>query len=248
MVEKDIMKLLITLVVVCTTFLTSIDAALFQLQPKSLAEVQLDQSDGVAQLISNLLKTLLSAVRKSIKTGEPLKRKEIVPPLVNTFGNFIPLLNNEIDHDPHGVGALFVKTLKEFLTLFERASMGDATARRETFLLVMKFFGNILPFINMGDWSKIQDDHVRIPRIRLHGFSNKGRRNHPKDNVIQTLDWEQEIEDLPTTTNPYIESDNIVSKVAAFIDLPEEVLLKAQFWSHILGTLASRLLSKALDG
>ena len=238
------MELLITLVVVYTTFLTAIDAAPFQLKANSLAEVQLDQSDHVLQIFMYLLKTVLPAIRKSIETDEPLQ-KEIVPLLLNMFGNSLSLLDNEIDHDPHGVGALFVKTMKKFLTLFMRVSMGDVTATRETFLLVLKFFGNILPFINNGDWSKIQDDHVHIPRIRLHGVSNKGRKNYPKDNVIKAFDWEQEagsdieIEDLPTTTNPYIESDNIVSKMAVFIDLPEEV--KARLWSHILGTLASGL-------
>ena len=140
-----------------------------------------------------------------------------------------------MEHNPHGVGALFAKTMKEFLTLFMRVSMGDVTARREIALLVIKFVDNILSIINKGDWSKIQVDHVRIPRIRLHGFSNKGRKNHPKGNAMQTFDWDQEagsdaeIEDLPTTTNPYIESDSIISKVAVFIDLPEEV--KARLWS-----------------
>ena len=127
--------------------------------------------------------------------------------------------------------------------------MGDVTARREAFLFVMKFFGNIIPLINKDGRSEIQDDHVGIPRIRLHGVSNKGRKNYPKDNVIQTFDWEQEaasdaeIKDLPTTTNPHIESDSIVSKMAVFTDLPEEV--KARLWGHIL---VSGLLRKALDG
>ena len=108
-----IRKLFISLVVAnAAAFITVTvsDAAPFQLQPKSLAEVQLDQSDGELELILNLVKTILPAARKSIETGEPPKDEEIVLPIVKTFGNFLSLLENSgIGPDPHGAGALFLK-------------------------------------------------------------------------------------------------------------------------------------------
>ena len=176
-----IQKLFISLVVAnAAAFIIAIDAAPFQWQPKSPAEVQQDPSraHGAAQLISYLFKILLSAMRKSNETGKPFPWKEILPPFVNTLGNFISLMHDEFD--PHDPAAAITEAFKQLLL---EAMMGGRQAKRELSPQALKSIGNFFSFLfkNINSDSEIQEDHVRIPRIRLHGFSNKERQNSPKE-------------------------------------------------------------------
>ena len=122
------MKLFINLTVAIAALITTIDAARFQLQPKSLAEVQSDD----LQILTYLFKNILPAFRKSIETGEPLQRKEVGPLILNAFGsNFLSLISKGADPDNDSEGAALMKGFKKVLSHLSRALLGGIRTRKE---------------------------------------------------------------------------------------------------------------------
>ena len=84
---------------------------------------------------------------KGIEKGEPVPGKEIVPPFLSIFSNFLSLMKEGVDPAADDEGTAFMKALKKLFLKLSKVSLGDIRTRKELVdirLFFLKLFNEAL--------------------------------------------------------------------------------------------------------
>ena len=201
-------------------------------------EIQSDD-DELKKAVMSLVGTFLSAMTKTIDNGEIQSMDEVMPTMLNLFSNFLSLARKNV-------------------------ASNDDTAKSvlDGFSTLLSAFGRRIS--NGGGGSQIQSDDSRLPGAFLNLLGTVGsalqKKADPKDDTAQTFlslfntllsgvknkvgggDQEVRVDTLPTFTGNRFDQESVDENAATM----EEA--KTQLWGAILGSVASGLLSKYLEG